>query len=82
MHRPIFDAMKVLLFGYIAEQAGTEVVEVEAASLEALRMALAAHIPEIGSLSYAIAVDRTIVHDDRPLLGHEEVAVLPPFAGG
>ncbi len=74
--------MKVLLFGSIAEKAGTDVVEVEAASLDALRTALAAHIPDIGSLSYAVAVDRTIVHEDRPLLGHEEIAVLPPFAGG
>lgn len=74
--------MKVLLFGSLAEQAGADVVEVEAASLEALRTALESHIPEIGSMSYAIAVDRTIVQDDRPLLGHEEIAVLPPFAGG
>jgi molybdopterin converting factor small subunit len=54
----------------------------EASSLAELRQRLAERIPELPGLCHAIAVDRTIVHDDRTLTGSEEIAVLPPFAGG
>lgn len=74
--------MEVLLFGLIAEKAGTERVEVQASSLEELRQRLSERIPGLPGLSHAIAVDRIIVHGDRPLTGSEEIAVLPPFAGG
>ena len=37
---------------------------------------------ELNDLSYSIAVDRSIVHGEMELSGDEEIAVLPPFAGG
>lgn len=74
--------MRVLLFGMIAEKAGTDAIEVEASTLGALRAALRSRIRGLDAMSYAIAVDRAIVREDRPLDGSEEIAVLPPFAGG
>jgi molybdopterin synthase sulfur carrier subunit len=74
--------MEVLLFGMIAEKAGTDRLRTQASSLEALRQQLTERIPELAGLSFAIAVDRTIVHGEMPLTGTEEIAVLPPFAGG
>ena len=74
--------MEVLLFGLIAEQAGTDRLVVEAGTLNGLRTRLLERIPQLVKLSYAIAVDRTVVHGDTPLTGSEEIAVLPPFAGG
>jgi len=74
--------MEVLLFGLIAEQAGTNRLMVEAYTLNGLRTRLLERIPQLVKLSYAIAVDRTVVHGDMPLTGSEEIAVLPPFAGG
>lgn len=74
--------MRVLLFGIIAEKAGADAIEVEASSLRALRDALNSRISGLDAMSYAIAVDRCIVREDRPLTGSEEIAVLPPFAGG
>ncbi|HOZ40596.1 MAG TPA: MoaD/ThiS family protein [Flavobacteriales bacterium] len=74
--------MNVLLFGLIAEKAGTDQVQVVVTSVRELRMALEQRIPELSVLSHAIAVDRIIVHQDMPLTGNEEIAVLPPFAGG
>lgn len=74
--------MEVLLFGMIAERAGTDRIELEVASLGELRQRLADRIPGLSGISHAIAVDRTIVHGDRELEGCEEIAVLPPFAGG
>ena len=74
--------MDVLLFGMVAEKAGAITVAVEAHTLAELRHELAQRIPGIEHLSYAISVDRQVVHGDRVLKGTEEVAVLPPFAGG
>lgn len=74
--------MDILLFGMVAEKAGADRIAVEAASLADLRARLAERIEGLDRLSHAIAVDRVIVHDDRPLTGSEEIAVLPPFAGG
>ncbi len=74
--------MEVLLFGSIAEKAKATSVDVKAASLSELRTVLIARIPDLERLSYAIAVDRTVVQGDRKLIGTEEIALLPPFAGG
>jgi molybdopterin converting factor small subunit len=74
--------MYVLLFGSIAEKVGADRLHLDASSLAELRALLAERIPELPTLSHAIAVDRIIVHGDRPLTGSEEIAVLPPFAGG
>lgn len=74
--------MEVLLFGMLAEKAGKDRIEVQATSISTLRRSMAEHIPGLEQLDHIIAVDRVIVQDDRPLSGHEEVAILPPFAGG
>lgn len=74
--------MEVLLFGLIAERAGTDRLAVEADTLSVLRATLKERIPQLAEMSYAIAVDRTIIHGEMSLTGSEEIAVLPPFAGG
>lgn len=74
--------MQVLLFGSIAEKAGSALLQVEASSVTMLRLELVQRIPELRSMRYAIAVDRMVITDDRELTGTEEIAVLPPFAGG
>lgn len=74
--------MRVRLFGLIAEKAGSEFIDAEAPSVKALRARLVERIVGLEALSYAIAVDRVIIHDDAPLNGSEEIAILPPFAGG
>ena len=82
IHTLSFGAMDILLFGMIAEKAGMDQITVEASTLVGLRRSLEQRIPDLAKLSYAISVDRMIVHGDRPLTGSEEIAVLPPFAGG
>jgi molybdopterin synthase sulfur carrier subunit len=74
--------MKILLFGMIAEKAGASKLELNAGSTAALRAALEQRIPGLDRMSYALAVDRRITQADVPLHGHEEIALLPPFAGG
>lgn len=74
--------MDIKLFGLIAEKAGTDSLRVSAADLNGLRKVLEERIDGLSGLSYAIAVDRKIVRDNVPLGGSEEIALLPPFAGG
>ncbi len=74
--------MRILLFGMIAEKAGTDELEMMAPGTFALRQMLAQRINGLDRMSYALAVDRVIVHEDVVLNGTEEIAVLPPFAGG
>ena len=74
--------MRVLLFGVIAEKAGSAEVEITATSTGDLKRTLEQRINGLARLSYALAVDRRVVNGDMPLTGDEEVALLPPFAGG
>jgi molybdopterin converting factor small subunit len=74
--------MNVLLFGIIAEKAGREHLTITAADTRELRSRLAEEMPFLAALSYAIAVDRRVLKEDRVLSGREEIALLPPFAGG
>lgn len=74
--------MRILLFGSIAEKAGTSVLEMNAPSLHSLRHQLIARIPGLEQMRYAIAIDRRVAVEDQALTGSEEIAVLPPFAGG
>ncbi len=74
--------MKVLLFGILAEKAESDSLEIDASTTQQLREALGRHIHQLDTYSYSIAVDKQIVHGDVPLTGQEEIAVLPPFAGG
>ncbi len=74
--------MRVLLFGMIAEKAGATEIVANAVSLNTLRKELEERIIGLAQMRYALAVDRRIEVADRPLNGDEEIAVLPPFAGG
>lgn len=74
--------MEVRLYGIIAEQAGTEHVNVDASNTDQLVEQLEERIIGLSQLSYAVAVQRKLVSGNVKLQGHEEVALLPPFAGG
>lgn len=74
--------MRVLLFGMIAGRAGTDCLELVAADTAELKALLAARVEGLNELSYALAVNRVIVSGEVSLSGDEEIAVLPPFAGG
>ena len=74
--------MEVLLFGLIAEKAGTDRLSISAPDTQTLKQVLEGRITGLASLSYALAVDRKITRGNVELSGSEEVALLPPFAGG
>ena len=74
--------MHVKLFGLLAERIGSPGIDLDATSLSALRKALDDRLGSSEKLVYSLAVDHRITHDDLPLSGNEEIAALPPFAGG
>ena len=74
--------MEVLLFGMIAEEAGAERIDVDCKDIDELISGVEAVVPTVRRLSYAVTIDRKIVTGNRKLSGKEEVALLPPFAGG
>jgi len=75
--------MKILLFGKIAEQIGSNHIFLENIhSTEKLKEKLVEHYPFLQQTSFSIAIDRKIIHTDITLLDAQEIALLPPFSGG
>ena len=77
---------RVLLFGRLADQAGWRDRAVEAATLAALRQALAADDPDLAEAlcgpGVQVAVDKVLVRGEASLAPGTEVAFLPPMSGG
>ncbi len=76
----------VRLFGSHREAAGSSEIAVEldaGGNVADLKRALAAH-PSLGiSLEgVAVALNRTYRSDDSPVAEGDEVAIIPPVAGG
>lgn len=67
----------------VAEKAGCSTLEL---SFQGDTVQLAAWLhnsyPQLKGLSYVLAVNRKIIHDNTHLMQGDEVAVLPPFSGG
>lgn len=72
-------------FGAVADvtQKQKEQLHFEAAgSIENVRLQLEANYPEIKKLSYAFAINQSIAKGNETLKENDELALLPPFAGG
>ena len=77
--------IKVLYFAQIAEITGISSEEIELVtgnSSNDLIALLEKKYPEIREQKYKLAVNQTLVQKDKTLKENEEVALLPPFAGG
>jgi molybdopterin synthase sulfur carrier subunit len=75
--------VKVLFFGVLAELTGSDCKYYsEVKSLGDLRLRIQDDFPEIAHYSYRISLNNVFV-DDEPLLNDgDELALMPPFAGG
>jgi molybdopterin converting factor small subunit len=73
----------VMLFGQLADLAGTGSLEVDdVADTAALQQQLHRRIPALAGATYRIAVNKTVVTQNTHLTGDVTVALLPPFSGG
>jgi molybdopterin synthase sulfur carrier subunit len=75
--------VKVLLFGVLADKAGISFVVVENTyNLNDLLRNLKTRFPFLEKASYAVARNQEIVRGNTELIDNDEIALLPPFAGG
>lgn len=76
--------LNVKYFGMIAEWAGSENGQLDffGTSVGDLRSEIEKRIPGLNSASYQIAVNHVIAADDAIVTLGDEIAILPPFAGG
>jgi molybdopterin converting factor small subunit len=75
--------VKVLFFGVLAELTDTVVKEYrEVKSVSDLRLRLEDDFPEIVHYKFRISLNNEIINTDSLLNDGDELALLPPFAGG
>ena len=75
--------ISVLFFGVLAEVTGTGMKHYRGIkSYGDLKHRIEDDFPEIVHYNFRIAVNNKIVNDDPLLRDDDEVAYLPPFAGG
>ena len=70
------------LFAHLADVCKSPTLHIEEVpTVAALRKQLLL-VPALSTESFAIAVNRKIVHDEYELSITDEIALLPPFSGG
>jgi molybdopterin converting factor subunit 1 len=79
--------VEVRLFASLREAMGAERIAVEVpadADVAALRRVLTERNPELaGALQLCrVAVDQEMAHEDAPIAGAAEIALIPPVSGG
>jgi molybdopterin synthase sulfur carrier subunit len=75
--------VKVLFFGVLAEVTGTNIkLYREVKSTGDLKHRIQDDFPEVVHYNFRISLNNEIIDNDRELNEGDEVALIPPFAGG
>ncbi len=75
--------MKILLFGELIDMTKSSVVEIDAVNnIDAMIKVMNDKFPAIHQCKYKVAVNGTIAQNNILLNEDDEIALLPPFAGG
>ena len=75
--------IKVLFFGVLAEVTGTAFKHYrDVNSIKDLMIRIQDDFPEIVHYKYRIAHNSEITDDNVSLINGDEIALMPPFAGG
>lgn len=73
----------VLFFGVLTEVTGTGTkFYTDVRDLEDLRIRIADEFPETIHYNFRVSVNNEIVSENHELQDGDEIALLPPFAGG
>lgn len=75
--------VKVLFFGVLAEISGTAIKFYdEVRSVNELKLKISDDFPEIIHFNFVTSLNNELINSDTELKNGDEVAFLPPFAGG
>ena len=75
--------IRVKLFGLLAGAAGKSELQIENASdTDSLKKQMFLNYPNLANKSFIVAVGKQIIRNNQKLQTGDEVALLPPFAGG
>jgi molybdopterin synthase sulfur carrier subunit len=75
--------IQVLFFGVLAEVTQTRFKHYRSVrSFQDLRHRIEDEFPELVHYSYRIAVNSELINDEPVLKSGDEIAFMPPFAGG
>ena len=75
--------VKVLFFGVLSEVTGTGIKFYEnVKSIEHLKQRVEDEFPEIIHYKFKVSLNNDFINDDSELKNGDEIAFLPPFAGG
>jgi molybdopterin synthase sulfur carrier subunit len=75
--------IEVLLFGRLTELLGHHQLQLEdIADTDNLSRILLDQYPGLQQMSYQIAVDQEVIHENKALTDGMTVALMPPFSGG
>lgn len=76
--------LRLNYFGMIAEAANIqqEMLSLDVKTVGDLKLVLIEKYPALVKLNYQFAVNQNLVEDNFHLSNADEIALLPPFAGG
>jgi len=75
--------MNLIYFGSVMDITGITAETIEAPpTLNELNAMLIQRFPKLSVVSYRLSVNRQLITDNRQLFDGDEIALLPPFAGG
>jgi len=75
-------SVKIILFGKLAEIAGSSVSIDNVTDTDSLINVLHKNYPALTNIKYVIAVDKQVIKENTALSRKSTVALLPPFSGG
>ena len=76
--------LKLKYFGMIAEAIGKEEesLDFSGQTVAELNVLLKSNTAKLNTMNYKFAVNHSLVDDSKILNDNDEIALLPPFAGG
>ena len=76
-------SIKVLLFGVLAEIVSSQEISLnDVNNTNELIELLTTKYPKLNNVKFAISINHKIITNNTDLSENDEIALLPPFAGG
>lgn len=75
--------VKILFFGILSDKSGeTEIHVSEISDLNSLLSDIRKRFPSVADMKFTVARNKEVIRENILLENGDEIALLPPFAGG